>query len=600
MHARRLALAAACLAALLAPSAHAAIVDETYSVPTVGGARISVEVQRDDKFPKQPIILTYSPYNTLSESPGGTVANDGIAKTYNPKGYARAVADVIGTRNSTGCWDYGGPREQQSGVDVVNYLAKLPWANGKVGMIGGSYVGTTANMVAVRGDDVPGLAAIVPQSAINHWYGYAYQDGVRYFGNTNTPSDEGIDTPLGFDFGLARTPPTQPDAASLPDLLTGRYNPCDSADHTAHGYDTTPDYDAFWLARDYLKDAGRFRVPVLVTHGWQDYNVKQSEGLDLYDALGSNVPFKILYMWQGPHGLPDAQTYPDYQPLLDRFFAHTLKGEDNGIEHEVPVHTMGRSGETVDKKPRTETAWPPPGTKGVAVDLGRTKDGGVLAAGAGGDAATYTDDGNGSEERAIQEGVTSEDGWRFYETAPLSAAVRLAGSALLDLDLIDSSDHGQISPTLVDVAPDGSVTPISRGHLNLKYRNGIETAQNVPTGRSVRARVRFAPQDQTVDAKHRIGVIVESSNTVWAVPDQQPGYDVTVRSGTSRLVLPVVGAPDAPTGLPGVATESAPLPDAGFAADRQAAFAKRRAGARRGRITVRARRVGRRLVVSGR
>src|SRR5689334_15632157 len=128
MHLRRTVLAAACSTAALAlaaPPSQAAIVQETYSVPTVGGARISVEVQRDDKFDagKQPVILTYSPYNTLSENPGGSVADDSIAATYNPKGYARAVADVIGTRNSTGCWDYGGPYEQQSGVDLVNFLA---------------------------------------------------------------------------------------------------------------------------------------------------------------------------------------------------------------------------------------------------------------------------------------------------------------------------------------------------------------------------------------------------------------------------------------------------------------------------------------------
>src|SRR3954470_4635616 len=275
---------------------------ETLTIPTVGGAQVHVEIARPAGGEKVPVILTYSPYNTLGESTTPNLANDSLGEEFVPKGYARAVADVLGTRNSTGCWDYGGPREQQSGVDVVNALARQPWSNGRVAMIGGSYDGTTANMVAVRGADVPGLAAIVPQSAINHWYGYAYQDGVRYSGNTDTPSDEGIDTPLGFDFGLARTPPTRPDQADqemAADLATGRYNPCDSADHTAHGYDSTPDYDDFWLSRDYLKDAGNVRVPVLVTHGWQDYNVKQSEGLDFYEALGPSVPFKKLFMFQG-------------------------------------------------------------------------------------------------------------------------------------------------------------------------------------------------------------------------------------------------------------------------------------------------------------
>src|SRR3954466_1258105 len=331
----RPALALALTLLILPASAQAADpVHEIVKVPTKYG-RVWAEVTRPADAKNVPIILTYSPYNTLFEDSTERVTGDGLAETFVPKGYARVVADVVGTRNSTGCWDYGGAREQDSGVELVNALAKQPWSNGKVGMIGASYDGTTANMVAVRGADVPGLAAIAPQAAINHWYGYAFQDGVRYFGNSKVPSDEGVDTPLGFDFGIARTPPTRPDGAdadTVTDLATGRYNPCESADHTAHGYDTTPDYDAFWQQRDYLKDAGNVRVPVLVTHGWQDYNVKQSEGLDFYEALGPKVPFKVLYMWQGPHGLPGSSDKV-YPALLERFFAHTLKGVDNGIEN---------------------------------------------------------------------------------------------------------------------------------------------------------------------------------------------------------------------------------------------------------------------------
>src|SRR4051812_17909955 len=253
----RAALAVLTLLILPATAQAADPIHEIVKVPTKYG-RMWAEVTRPAGSEKVPIILTLSPYNSLGESPGGYVSADSLASTFVPKGYARVVAGVLGTRNSTGCWDYGGPKEQQSGVDLVNALARLPWSSGRVAMIGGSYDGTTANMVAVRGADVPGLAAIVPQSAINHWYGYAYQDGVRYSGNTDQPTDEGIDTPLAFDFGLARTPPTQvSDPAQVSDLLTGRLHPCDAADHTAHGYDTTPDYDDFWRARDYLADAAR-------------------------------------------------------------------------------------------------------------------------------------------------------------------------------------------------------------------------------------------------------------------------------------------------------------------------------------------------------
>lgn len=111
---------------------------EEYKVPTVGGAEIAVEVMRPADNPDAPVILTYSPYNTLSETTTPNLANDDIGQHYLDKGYARAVADVLGTRNSSGCWDYGGADEQQSGVDLVNFLAAQPWTNGKVAMIGGA------------------------------------------------------------------------------------------------------------------------------------------------------------------------------------------------------------------------------------------------------------------------------------------------------------------------------------------------------------------------------------------------------------------------------------------------------------------------------
>src|SRR3954451_16558178 len=156
----------AVLALLLFPAV-AAAADPTYetlTVPTIDGAQIHVEVARPAGGEKVPVILTYSPYNTLSEYNTPNLANDALGQAYVPKGYARAVADVLGTRNSTGCWDYGGPKEQKSGAELVTALSKLSWSNGKVGMIGASYDGTTANMVAVV--NPPGLAAIAPQAAI--------------------------------------------------------------------------------------------------------------------------------------------------------------------------------------------------------------------------------------------------------------------------------------------------------------------------------------------------------------------------------------------------------------------------------------------------
>jgi X-Pro dipeptidyl-peptidase len=540
MRLSRAVLVALLALALLPSGAQAQAEDTIYeslSIPTVDGDRIHVEVARPKGVADAPVILTYSPYNSLSEGTEPNLAYDELGLRYLPKGYVRAVADVLGTRNSSGCWDYGGRKEQQSGVDLVNALAAQPWSNGKVAMIGGSYDGTTANMVAARGDDAPGLAAIVPELAISRWYGYAYADGVRYLGNSERPTDEGFDTPFAFDFGIARTPPTQRTPQTI-DAMRDRMNPCDSAEHTLKGYDDSPDYDGFWQERDYRKDAGSFRASALIVHGWQDYNVKQSEGVDLYEALPlpttatNGAAFKRLYLFQGGHQSPSGR--PHFDALLDEFFDTTLRGAAPGPELAAPVLTQGRTAAAPGDF-RSESAWPPAGGTVQRLALGRGLTGGTLGGRDGGPAASFTDLGTTTEETAMRS-PEAELSWLWYRTAPLAADTRIAGTPRLELSLVTDQDHGHLTPTLVDVAPDGTAKAISRGFLNLRYRNGLRDDEAVPPGEPIPATVTFSPQDHTVAAGHRIGLIVAGSNTVWAVPDTPAGVTVTVRSGS--LLLP--------------------------------------------------------------
>ena len=536
------------------PASAAAPVTEIFSVPTVDGARIRVEVYRDPAFDPQPVILTYSPYNSLGEP---NPSHDALADHFIPLGYARASADVLGTRGSTGCWDYGGLKEQQSGLDVVKFLAGQTWSNGKVGMIGGSYDGTTANMVAATG--TPELKAIVPEAAISRWYGYAYNNGVRYFLNSEEPTDEGFDTPFAFDYGFNRTVAPDPDDPNFVATLLNRVGVCEteSLDHTQEGYNNQPDYDQFWLERDYRKDASKFRAAVLLAHGWQDYNVKQEEGVGLWEALPvdnpatpavEGVPFKIMYLTQQTHAGPSGA---EWAPLLDRFFAHTLRGVENGIDKDpVRVITRGRSltpsGSYSTLDPVFEQTWPPPTTGEVTVYL---RDGGTLEPESGDDpVASYVDDAATSEEASTQQ-PNGSPSWLFYQSAPLEKELRLVGSAVLDAWVRPENTGQHLTPLLVDVDPDGGAHIVERGFLNLSYRNGLATAQ--PTsGEWVNAKVALLPQDFTFPAGHRVGLIVQSSNTVWAVPGAAGQVEISqstttargVAAGTSSLVLPAANA----------------------------------------------------------
>lgn len=578
------------VAALPASPAHAASVTEKYFVPTVGGATIRVEITRDTKFDaaKMPVILTYSPYNTLSET------SPSSGSTYVAKGYARAVADVLGTRGSTGCWDYGGLKEQQSGVDVVKFLAgKIPghkdsptgastlltWSNGKVGMTGTSYDGTTANMVAATG--IPELKAIMPVAGISHWYGYAYYDGVRYFGNSKVATDEGFDTPLLFDYGFNRTVPVDD-----PAMIQHRVNPAceqESVAHTQQGYSRSPDYTQFWKERDYRKDASKFRAAVLLVHGWQDYNVKQDEGLSLFEALPvddplttdvEGVPFKMMVLSQSSHAGPPG----GFNTLYDRFWAQTLKGIDTDVELEPQVQTLGRTNAGAATTYTPEAAWPPPGTTNVPLYFGRSFDcipgvpcvGPVGSTGENGWLAstpqntgggwTHANPGTVTEEATLQDPtnrqITSQGGQivrghgyvsLFHESPPLAQDTRIAGRAVLDAYVNVPVPGQHLTPLLVEVLSNGKLALVERGFLNLDYRNGNEAAQ-ATTG-WLHARVNFLPQDYTFKAGSRIGVLLQGSNTVWAVPGN-PGeisYAMGPQSGVTttgtKLELPLVSPP---------------------------------------------------------
>src|SRR3954452_9349169 len=257
-------------------------VTKSYYVPT-RDATIYLEVVEPTaggKVMPAPVILTYSPYSVLGRN--------GDAGHWNPLGYARAYADVVGTGNSGGCYDYGGNREKRTGHDIVEWIAKQRWTTGKVGMLGGSYDGTTQYATAVT--HPKGLAAIVPEAAISRWYDYAYAGGIRYtdtdedLGNEGpgAAGDEGVDTPLGFDYGFAIPPPTDVRDKDWQERVASTIRPCDELAHTGEGYNQTPDYDGFWMDRDYVHQLGSVRIPVLVASNWGDWNVKQKNGWGAY------------------------------------------------------------------------------------------------------------------------------------------------------------------------------------------------------------------------------------------------------------------------------------------------------------------------------
>ncbi len=124
-------------------------------IPMLDGVKLNATVLKPkDQSEPLPVIFTFTPY---------------ISDTYQDRAlyfaknrYVYALVDVRGRGNSEGRFE---PfvNEGRDGYDVVEWLAKQSWSNGKVTMWGGSYAGF--DQWTTLKEAPPHLATIVPAAA---------------------------------------------------------------------------------------------------------------------------------------------------------------------------------------------------------------------------------------------------------------------------------------------------------------------------------------------------------------------------------------------------------------------------------------------------
>ena len=89
-----------------------------------------------------------------------------------------AGVNVRGTGCAQGTFDYFEPKEWYDGYDAVEFLARQPWSNSRVAMVGKSYPGITPLYVAATRP--PHLDAIVPGAFFSDLYrDVAYPGGIQ-------------------------------------------------------------------------------------------------------------------------------------------------------------------------------------------------------------------------------------------------------------------------------------------------------------------------------------------------------------------------------------------------------------------------------------
>ena len=168
-----LALSAIAMITLAAPLAHAneAIPSENKVAQVPDAA--NVDFRWNQKIPLRDGVqlsaTVYTPHGQKAPAPCIFTLTPYIGQSYHDRGiyfaahgYPFLTVDVRGRGNSEGQYD---PllQEAHDGYDVVEWLAKQPYCNGKVSMWGGSYAGY--DQWAAAKEFPPHLATIVPVAA---------------------------------------------------------------------------------------------------------------------------------------------------------------------------------------------------------------------------------------------------------------------------------------------------------------------------------------------------------------------------------------------------------------------------------------------------
>src|ERR1051326_2751494 len=139
-----------------------AIIERKLMIPMRDGKRMAADVYRPKDSPKKyPTVFVRTPYNfNFWDVRNGVPRDMSNELDAVKRGFAYVEINERGHFFSEGNYDILGP-PLSDGDDELTWIAKQPWSNGKVGLIGCSSTAEWQLAVAAQGN--PALAAIIPQ-----------------------------------------------------------------------------------------------------------------------------------------------------------------------------------------------------------------------------------------------------------------------------------------------------------------------------------------------------------------------------------------------------------------------------------------------------
>ena len=486
------------------------------------GVSLAANVFLPVEHARLPVILERTPYGKGT----GVTPN---YKAYLDRGYAVVIQDVRGRYESEGTFN---PLHQEvvDGDDTLNWIARQPWSNGKIGMAGGSYRGIVQWKAALSRN--PHLKAIAPVVS-----GYDdYRD--RFY---STGGAMKLGHRLGWMSENVKVPAYQPDfqkyVLHLPlrtsDIAaTGRMSEM-FREVIAHAT-----YDSFWRALSVKESMDKITVPVFSIGGWYDNYVQSDLEAHIAHRKRSGVSRIVVGPW--PHNMSYRFSDVDFgsdaalplRSMLIGWFDQWLKGKDSTVMSQPPVKifVMGAN------KWRDESDWPPAGVQPRKFFLdseGRANtlngDGGLI------DKAKR----HAPEDHYVfdpRDPVPTRGGpvccnpklipWGpmdqrpverradvlVYSTKPLQQDMEVIGPVQAVLYVSTTARDTDFTAKLVDVFPDGHARNLTDGILRLRYRNSLAKPELAKDGEIYRIVIDAGVTSNVFKKGHSIRLEISSSN----------------------------------------------------------------------------------------
>jgi uncharacterized protein len=565
---RRVLLAAFTICAIVSLVPLRARAQQTYDVivhngvpmKTRDGVTLYADIYRPRADGKFPVILMRTPYD---KSVGWAVTPAYQIATH---GYVVVVQDVRGRYTSEGEW-YTFRHESDDGYDAVEWVAALPYSNGKVGMMGGSYVGATQMLAAVA--HPPHLAGICPVvTASNYHDGWTYQSGAleQWF-------DENWTTQLATNtlwrliekntnalVGAPTLPLTHYPAfnyASLPAAAdaTAQLAPY-YLDWLAH-----PDYDDYWKQWSIEEHFADIRVPALHIGGWYDIflngTLRNYMGIKAHGGSEAARNGQRLLIQIGGHAGfgrrigdvefgDEALKFPSTQVLL-AWYDYLFKDVQNEFaDSSKPVHVFVMG----ENKYHQESDWPPPEAKPTRYFL---HSGGSANSLRGDGSLSVTPPKKEAPDKFTydpanpvptiggslccdaehyepgprdQRAAENRDDVLIYSTNPLADDLEVTGPVTLELWAKSSAVDTDFTAKLVDVSPDGFAMDLTDAILRMRYRDSQEKPALMNPGQVYKISVDLWATGNVFKKGHILRLEISSSNF--------PRFDRNLNTGAEQ------------------------------------------------------------------